>query len=83
MGADYLSYVKSIATYAPEFFWYNNSVLARVSLLPPCKASETYSIQNVFSGLLVKDRGHGLFEKNEMLWILFETFKNLQEASIL
>ena len=31
MGADYLFYVKSIATYAPAFLAYNNSVLARVS----------------------------------------------------
>ena len=30
MGADYSFYVKSIATYAPAFFVYNNSVLARV-----------------------------------------------------
>ena len=30
MGADYLFYVKSIATYAPVFFGYNNSVLASV-----------------------------------------------------
>ena len=30
MGADYLFYVKSIATYAPAFLGYNNSVLARV-----------------------------------------------------
>ena len=30
MGADYSFYVKSIATYAPAFFGYNNSILARV-----------------------------------------------------
>ena len=30
MGGDYLFYVKSIATYAPAFFGYNNSVLVRV-----------------------------------------------------
>ena len=30
MGADYSFYVKSIATYAPTFFGYNNSVLAIV-----------------------------------------------------
>ena len=30
LGAEYLSYVKSIATYAPQFFGYNNSVLAIV-----------------------------------------------------
>ena len=30
MGADYPFYVKSIATYAPAFFGYNNPVLARV-----------------------------------------------------
>ena len=30
MGADYSFYVKSIATYAPAFLGYNNSVLARV-----------------------------------------------------
>ena len=32
MGADYSFYVKSIATYAPAFFGYNDSVLARVNL---------------------------------------------------
>ena len=31
MGADFSFYVKSIATYAPAFLMYNNSVLARVS----------------------------------------------------
>ena len=31
MGAEYLSYLKSIATYAPAFWGHNNSVLARVS----------------------------------------------------
>ena len=31
MGADSSFYVKSIATYAPAFLGYNNSVLARVS----------------------------------------------------
>ena len=31
MDADYLFYVISIATYAPPFLRYNNSVLARVS----------------------------------------------------
>ena len=30
LGAQYLFYVKSIAIYAPAFFGYNNSVLARV-----------------------------------------------------
>ena len=30
MGADYSFYVKSIATYDPTFFGYNNSVLAIV-----------------------------------------------------
>ena len=30
MGADYSFYVKSIATHAPAFLGYNNSVLARV-----------------------------------------------------
>ena len=30
IGADYSFYVKSIATYAPTFRGYNNSVLARV-----------------------------------------------------
>ena len=30
MGADYSFHVKFIATYAPAFFWYNNSILARV-----------------------------------------------------
>ena len=30
MGADYLFYVKSIATYAPAFLGYNNSVFASV-----------------------------------------------------
>ena len=30
MGADYSFYVKSIATYAPTFLGYNNSVLAIV-----------------------------------------------------
>ena len=30
MGADFSFYVKSIATYAPAFLVYNNSVLARV-----------------------------------------------------
>ena len=29
MGADYSFYVKSIATYAPTFLGYNNSVLAK------------------------------------------------------
>ena len=33
MGTDYSFYVKSIATYAPTFFRYNNSVLAIVSNL--------------------------------------------------
>ena len=33
MGADYSFYVKSIATFAPAFFGYNNSVLARVNKL--------------------------------------------------
>ena len=32
MGADCSFYVKSIATYAPAFFGYNSSVLARVFL---------------------------------------------------
>jgi len=32
MGADYSFNVKSIATYAPTFLGYNNSVLARVIL---------------------------------------------------
>ena len=31
MGADYLFYLKSIATYAPAFLGYKNSVLARVT----------------------------------------------------
>ena len=30
MGADFSLYVKSIATYGPAFFGYDNSVLARV-----------------------------------------------------
>ena len=30
LGGEYSFYVKSIATYAPQFFWYNNSVLAVV-----------------------------------------------------
>ena len=30
LGAKYSFYVKAIATYAPQFFWYNNSVLAVV-----------------------------------------------------
>ena len=30
MGANYSFYMKSIATFAPAFFGYNNSVLARV-----------------------------------------------------
>ena len=33
MGADFLFYVKSIVTYAPAFLVYNNSVLARVTVL--------------------------------------------------
>ena len=33
MGADYSFYVKFIATYAPAFLAYNNSVLARVAHL--------------------------------------------------
>ena len=32
MDADYSFYVKSIATYAPAFLGYNNSVVARVVL---------------------------------------------------
>ena len=32
MGADYSFYMKYIATYAPAFLRYNNSVLARVLL---------------------------------------------------
>ena len=32
MGAEYSFYLKSIATYAPAFLGYNNSVLARVLL---------------------------------------------------
>ena len=31
MGADFSFYVKSIATYAPAFLVYNNSVLAKVT----------------------------------------------------
>ena len=31
MGAEYLSYVKSIATFAPTFFGYNISLLASVN----------------------------------------------------
>ena len=31
LRAEYSFYVKSIATYAPQFFGYNNSVLAIVS----------------------------------------------------
>ena len=31
MGAEYLSYVKSIATFAPTFYGYNISVLASVT----------------------------------------------------
>ena len=33
LGAEYLFYLKSIATYAPAFLGYNNSVLARVSII--------------------------------------------------
>ena len=33
LGAEYSFYLKSIATYAPEFLVYNNSVLARVGWL--------------------------------------------------
>ena len=32
LGAEYSFYLKSIATYAPAFLGYNNSVLARVAL---------------------------------------------------
>ena len=35
MGADFSFYVKSIATYAPTFLMYNNSVLARVMGVAP------------------------------------------------
>ena len=42
MGADYSFYVKSIATYAPAFLGYNNSVLARVS------SESTYIFQSLF-----------------------------------
>ena len=33
LGAEYSFYLKSIATYAPTFYGYNNSVLARVDTL--------------------------------------------------
>ena len=33
LGAEYSSYLKSIATYAPAFLGYNNSVLARVTYI--------------------------------------------------
>ena len=33
LGAEYSFYLKSIATYAPAFWGYNNSVLARVACL--------------------------------------------------
>ena len=44
MGADYSFYVNSIATYAPTFLWYNNSVLAIViddAVPQPFKKIET------------------------------------------
>jgi hypothetical protein len=33
LGAEYSFYLKSIVTYAPAFWGYNNSVLARVASL--------------------------------------------------
>ena len=55
MGADYLFYVKSIANYAPAFFVYNNSVLARV------RTKKNYN----FFYLTV-----GIFLKIKLQWLL-------------
>jgi hypothetical protein len=43
MGADYSFYVKSIATYAPTFLRYNNSVLAMVC----CPADADFDISRL------------------------------------
>ena len=57
MGADYLFYVKSIATYAPAFLAYNNSVLARVG-------QQTHrSGINVFFFHFATDYAIALFDK--------------------
>ena len=37
LGAEYLFYLESIATYAPAFLGYNNSVLARVFTIQVAK----------------------------------------------
>ena len=46
LGAEYSFYMKSIATYAPQFFGYNNSVLAIVrralSLIEVCKKNQMH-----------------------------------------
>ena len=46
MGAEYLSYVKSIATFAPTFYGYIISVLASVPLLTQEYPTFTYIAQN-------------------------------------
>ena len=58
MGADYSFYVKSIATHAPTFLGYNNSVLAIVLLFLFFTLQDIAFINPanvVFVYLLVKD----------------------------
>ena len=56
MGADYSFYVKSIATYAPAFLRYNNSVLARVFqpiiLRPTVFGTQTYKHMYMYDFLI-------------------------------
>ena len=46
LGAEYLSYVKSIATYAPTFFGYIISVLASVYRVPKMHVGHTWKLIN-------------------------------------
>ena len=54
MDADYSFYVKSIATYAPTFLGYNNSVLAIVFCIGP-------NITAIFRQVLNRSKKSNLF----------------------
>ena len=70
LGAEYLSYVKSIATFAPTFYGYIISVLASVCPQQP----PTEKVQNLKSDDFTKNNGYQnvKIKLNSTTWMTLE-----------
>ena len=82
MGADYSFYVKSMATYAPAFLGYNNSVLAKVcsalqlpetrTFLTSCSEINPIQLaQQEFHRKSIEMFGFFLSDSNGLKWLMF------------